>query len=240
MKILLLSDLHMNLRQFSWVYEHAGPYDVTVLAGDLLNVGSALDKEKQIEEVLPLLKQIREKSQLIVASGNHDGNACLPSGEEYAKWTEGLGEHGIVSDGKGFQSGDYQFTCCPWWNGRESREKMIEQIREDASSRGKHWIWIHHSPPRGSRVAWTENGNAGDPFLLRLIGEHKPDMIFCGHVHYAPFHEEGSWLDRIGPTWVFNPGMQGGDVPTCIVFDLEERISCHFSAEGKDTRRLEQ
>jgi hypothetical protein len=33
-------------------------------------------------------------------------------------------------------------------------------------------------------------------------------------VHNAPFYPEGSWIDRIGDTWVFNPGREPGPIPT--------------------------
>ena len=50
----------------------------------------------------------------------------------------------------------------------------------------------------------------GDPYLLEWINRFKPDLVLSGHVHNAPFYPEGSWIDRIGDTWVFNPGSGAG------------------------------
>ncbi|HSZ76316.1 MAG TPA: hypothetical protein VK775_02900, partial [Chthoniobacterales bacterium] len=54
----------------------------------------------------------------------------------------------------------------------------------------------------------------------------------------APFYPEGSWIDRVGKTWVFNPGRQTGPFPTYIILDLEASVAEWISAEGESIRRL--
>ena len=51
-------------------------------------------------------------------------------------------------------------------------------------------------------------------------------------------YPEGSWIDRIDKTWVFNPGRQIGQRPTSIVFDLETMTAEWFSLEGECLKRL--
>jgi hypothetical protein len=41
-------------------------------------------------------------------------------------------------------------------------------------------------------------------------------------VHEPPFKPDGSWVDRIGSTWVFNAGRQIGPVPAHIELDLHQ------------------
>jgi Icc-related predicted phosphoesterase len=65
-----------------------------------------------------------------------------------------------------------------------------------------------------------------------------PDLVLSGHIHNAPFYDEGSWIDRIGKTWVFNPGRQIGPRPTSIVFDLDAMTAEWFSLEGESLKRL--
>ena len=65
-------------------------------------------------------------------------------------------------------------------------------------------------------------------------------MVFSGHVHQSPFVKEGSWVDRIGPTWVFNAGQQFGAPPTHIVIDTEEEVALWFSAAGNQFVRLDE
>ena len=45
-------------------------------------------------------------------------------------------------------------------------------------------------------------------------------------------------MDRIGKTWVFNPGKQIGAVPDYIVLDLEAMTAEWISMEGQSIRKL--
>jgi Icc-related predicted phosphoesterase len=101
------------------------------------------------------------------------------------------------------------------------------------------WIWIHHAPPDRSPVSWAGRSFAGDKQLVDWIQRFGPDLVLSGHIHNAPFYPDGSWIDRIGKTWVFNPGRQIGSQPTSIVFDLEAMTAEWFSLEGESLKRLE-
>jgi hypothetical protein len=57
-------------------------------------------------------------------------------------------------------------------------------------------------------------------------------------MHNAPFYPEGSWIDRIGTTWVFNPGREPGPVPTHIILDLDGLSVEWISFEGESIRQL--
>ena len=79
----------------------------------------------------------------------------------------------------------------------------------------------------------------GDRFLRDWINRFEPDLVLSGHIHSAPFYApEGSWIDRIGKTWVFNPGRQPGSFPTYIVLDFAESVAEWITAEGESVRRL--
>jgi hypothetical protein len=56
--------------------------------------------------------------------------------------------------------------------------------------------------------------------------------VLAGHVHEPPFKPEGSWADRIGDTWVFNPGRQIGPTPTFVDLDLDAGIATWVSMIG--------
>ena len=47
MRLLAVADLHYSLPQFDWVLEVAADFDVVVLAGDLLELGSIVDRRAQ-------------------------------------------------------------------------------------------------------------------------------------------------------------------------------------------------
>jgi len=60
-------------------------------------------------------------------------------------------------------------------------------------------------------------------------------MVLTGHIHQSPFRQGGSWVDRIGETWVFNSGRQIGPVPCHIVIDTEACSATWMSLAGTET-----
>jgi len=87
---------------------------------------------------------------------------------------------------------------------------------EAANRPRRRWIWVHHAPPAGSPLAWDGRRAWGDDQLSVWIERFTPDVVLAGHVHQAPFVPGGGWADRIGTTWVFNPGQQAGPAPACV------------------------
>ena len=58
-------------------------------------------------------------------------------------------------------------------------------------------------------------------------------------MHEAPFARNGSWVDRIGDTWLFNGGRQIGEIPTTIAIDTEAKEAAWFSLEGAESVKLD-
>ena len=84
MRCFFVADLHYSLPQFDWVLQAAGRYDVLVLAGDALDLGSIVDFRAQTLVVRKYLERLASVTRLIVYSGNHDldsrGDRTLRSG----------------------------------------------------------------------------------------------------------------------------------------------------------------
>jgi hypothetical protein len=57
-------------------------------------------------------------------------------------------------------------------------------------------------------------------------------------VHDSPFRKGGSWIDRVGSTWVVNPGRQLGELPPFIEIDLDRRTAAWTSLAGAEERQL--
>ena len=57
-------------------------------------------------------------------------------------------------------------------------------------------------------------------------------------MHQAPFRQENGWYDRIGQTWIFNAGYQMGELPACLVFDLDQGTVTWTSLAGQETIQL--
>jgi len=239
MRMLFVADLHYTLKQLDWLVANAGRFDLVIIGGDLLDLGSILDFDVQIVVVEKYLHRIRRHAPLLVSSGNHDGDSHNAANECFAEWLLLSRAEGLFVDGESALLGDTRVTACPWWNGPVSRAELEALLaRESAKSAGR-WIWSHHEPPEGARVSWSGKKLLGDPFLREWINRFDPDLVLSGHLHSAPFYPEGSWIDRIGNTWVFNPGRQPGPSPTYIILDLAESYAEWISAEGESIRRLD-
>jgi Icc-related predicted phosphoesterase len=241
MLCLLVADLHYSLPKFDWLLKSAGKYDVVVLAGDALDLGAIADFRAQTAVVRKYLARISQTTRLIVCSGNHDLDSQSESGEKVARWIDELRDANLARDGDSLVIDDTLFTICPWWDGAMVRERLVAQLARDAARReGLRWIWIHHAPPIDSPTSWTGAKSFGDAEVARWIAEYRPDIVFSGHVHQSPFISGGSWVDRIGPTWIFNAGFEFGTIPPHILVETARGEAAWLSAMGVQIVQLDR
>lgn len=238
MKMLFVADLHYALKQFDWLLANAADFDPIVIGGDLLDLSSSMEADLQIVVVEKYLNRIREKTRLLISSGNHDGDSRNSADESVAQWIREAKSDGLFVDGDTLELPGAVVTICPWWDGPVSRAELETQLSNEAQKVRRHWVWIHHAPPAGSPVCWTGKAFAGDEALRVWIQRFQPDMVFSGHIHNSPFYADGAWVDRIGKTWVFNPGRQTGERPAYIALDLETMVAEWISIEGRSIRQL--
>src|SRR6476661_1843480 len=102
MRLLLIADLHYSLPQFDWVLAIASEFDVVVMAGDHLDIASIVDGRAQSVVVKKYFSRLREKTRLLICSGNHDLDSKNEAGERVAKWLRGSNNEGVRSDGESF------------------------------------------------------------------------------------------------------------------------------------------
>jgi Icc-related predicted phosphoesterase len=237
-RILLISDLHYSLPQFDWVVKAASDFDLVVMAGDQLNIASSAPIDAQVLVVLKYLDLLHAEGRIVVSSGNHDLTGPGANGEQTATWMADVRARGIACDGDSLLIGDTLFTICPWWDGPQDRLAVHEQLARDARRRPARWVWVYHWPPTDSPTSWTGRRHYGDEELSKWITQHSPDIVLSGHVHQPPFRPDGSWADRIGSTWVFNPGNQIGPVPSFIELDLNTDQVTWSSMLGQEQLNL--
>jgi Icc-related predicted phosphoesterase len=238
MKLLFVADLHYTLKQFDWLTAIARDFDAVLIGGDLLDLASALDLETQIVVVEKYLARLSRDVPLLVSSGNHDGDGRNAARESICRWLREAKEGQLHVDGDSVDLGGTLITICPWWDGPETRAEVENLLARDAARTKQKWIWIHHAPPAGSPVSWTGSMSAGDAFLTEWIHRHAPDLVLSGHIHNAPFYQNGSWIDRIAGTWVFNVGRQIGPQPTFVILDFEKTSARWISVDEDVTRDL--
>jgi Icc-related predicted phosphoesterase len=239
MRFIFYADLHFTLKQYDWVLAHAGEYDATIIGGDLLDLAAAVDLDTQITVVEKYLGLLTQKTEVVVCSGNHDGDSRNEGDESVASWLQDVRTDDLHVDGDSFDLNDVHFTVCAWWDGDISREEIEKQLEQQAALSPKRWIWVYHAPAEGTSTSWTGRKFIGDAFLRKWIERFQPEMVLGGHIHNAPFSEPGSWIDRIGRTWVFNTGRQIGAEPTSLAIDLKAMTAEWSSAWDKSVRRLE-
>lgn len=238
MRILLVSDLHYTLPQLDWVVRASSAVDLVVIAGDCLDISSTVSLDTQSVVVLRYLSLLQASGRVAVSSGNHDLTGPDAQGEQAALWLQHARAAGVPTDGDSLLLGDTLVTICPWWDGPAGRAALDLQLAHDAARRPARWIWVYHWPPMGSPTCWTGRRHYGDSDIGALIAQHRPDMMFSGHVHEPPFKPQGAWADRIGHTWVFNPGRQIGPVPAHIEIDLTAGTATWRSMMGQEVLRL--
>jgi len=134
MRLLLVADLHYSLPQFDWVLDMAPDFDVVVMAGDHLDLGSIVDGRAQSVVVRKYFSRLRAKTRLVTCSGNHDLDSTNEAGEKTARWLTAPHTDGVPSDGESFELGGILFTVCPWWDGPVVRAGIGEQLAEAASA----------------------------------------------------------------------------------------------------------
>jgi Icc-related predicted phosphoesterase len=238
MKLLFVADLHYSLKQFDWLLAEAGNFEVVSIGGDLLDLSSRLAFEVQITVVEKYLHELGQKTLLLVSSGNHDGDSRNEADESVAQWLCEAKSDRLVVDNESVVVGGDLITVCPWWDGPLSRGRLEEFLERESKKPRRRWIWVHHAPSAGSPTSWTLKGDAGDECLRAWIGRFQPDVVLCGHIHGSPFYAQGSWVDQIGATWVFNPGKQIGPYPAHIRLDLDTVTAEWISQEDRSSKVL--
>ena len=180
MRLLAVADLHYSLPQFDWVLEVAPDFDVVVLAGDLLELASIVDRRAQAVVIRKYFERLRAVTRLVICSGNHDLDSPNDTGEKVANWLAASPDDGIISDGESVERDGVLITACPWWDGPITRRRIAAQLAEAAKIERKLWIWIHHAPPDKSPTSWGGARYFGDTELVQWIVEYKPDIVLSG------------------------------------------------------------
>jgi len=222
-RILVVSDLHYRLAHFDWLVRAADGVDVVALVGDLADVVSPVPVELQVVVLEKYLGLLSDRAVVLVASGNHDLDGPGAHGEQVAGWLQRPRAGAIHVDGASVDIDGVRFTVCPWWDGPVAREQVERQLVSAAADRPDRWAWLYHAPPAGTVLCRDGRREFPDHHLAAWIQDHEPDMVFCGHIHQAPWIDGGSWNARLGPTWVFNAGRQVGPVPPHLTWDTDAR-----------------
>ena len=219
MRILVATDLHYRLAHYDWLVRAAAEVDAVAITGDLADISSPVPLDVQIVVLDRYLDLLGQVGCVLVASGNHDLDGPGSHGEQGAIWLRRDRGADIHTDGSSVDVGDVRFTMCPWWDGPVTQSAVADQLAAAAVDRPQQWIWLYHAPPAGTVLCRDGRREFPDHQLAAWIAEYQPEVVLTGHIHQAPWIDGGSWHDRIGRTFVFNPGRQVGKVPPHLTVD---------------------
>lgn len=232
MRCLIVADLHYSLPQYDWLVAQAPNYDLMIIAGDHIDLSSAVDGRAQIVVITKYLDLLREKTRVVTCSGNHDLDGRDEEGEKVSKWIMELNARGLEADDASIEIDGTLISLCRWWDGPKAQAQLAAQLARDAAKSKKQWFWVHHAPMADSPVSWSGSKFIGDTVLKGWVDQYQPDAVFSGHIHQSPFTGAGSWADRIGKTWVFNVGQHPGAPPAHLVFDTDANEILWLSMMG--------
>ncbi|MEO1056763.1 MAG: metallophosphoesterase [Actinomycetota bacterium] len=236
--ILIVADLHGHAPHLDWVKQHGPRFDLVALPGDFDDASLRLPGAAREAITSGFLGDLADRVRVAACSGNHDLDATDGDGERFADWTRNIAPN-VCSDGDLLLTPDVAISSCPWWDGPNGQRRLREQLAGQVHLVGdRKWLWLHHAPPAGTVTAWDGSTDRGDDVLTELIDEFQPWMVATGHIHDAPFTRQGGWIDRVGPTWVINPGRQAGMLPSCVEVDTRAD-SATWSGDLAGARRTE-
>jgi Icc-related predicted phosphoesterase len=236
MRILIVSDLHYRLPHYDWLVKAADDVDVVALVGDLADVVNAVPFEAQVVVLEKYLTLLSEKAVVLASSGNHDLDGPGAHGEQVAGWLQRAAGDRIHVDGSSIDMDGTRFTICPWWDGPESKAEVDDLLARAAVDRPERWVWLYHSPPAGTVLCRDGRREFPDHELAAWIEYYQPEIVLCGHIHQAPWLDDGSWHARLGHTLVTNAGKQrSGPIPAHITLDTEAGTAEWFGVYSSET-----
>jgi len=197
LRLLAVSDIHENLTHLPALKPELQAADWVLLLGDLTQFGH----RPAATRVLDAFRA--ENPHIMAVPGNldHPDVADYLVAEEvslHRRWRiigdlglAGLGASNHTPFGTPFELSEDDIYA-----GLAAPAKAIADAR---------WrIVISHAPPRDTVADRIRSGDhVGSPSVRRIVEEHQPHLLLCGHIH------EARGEDVIGPTRILNPGPFG-------------------------------
>ncbi len=197
MILIGITDIHGNADAVDAIAVPLKDADVVCVAGDITHYGRTAETERVVEAIS------RHAGSILAVFGNCD----YPEVEAYlVKRQINLHATARTVDGLGFL-GLGGSLATPFNTPLEYTEpelaRFLEQAKSDISD-GLPMVMVSHQPPFNTACDRLGSGDhVGSREVYRFIEQYQPLVCFTGHIH------EAFGTDRIGETWVVNPGQLG-------------------------------
>lgn len=200
MRIISLTDLHGRQPDINSILKQTGHVDLILVTGDTTHFGGASEADA-------IIRSINDHGIPVLAVA---GNCDLP-GVDQVLDKMGIQLHGTYQTvGPVAVLGVGGSLPCPGNTPNEMGEHAFESLLNQAvSGLDDHLsvVMVSHQPPFGTvNDSLTNGSHVGSHAVRTFIEKTQPLVCFTGHIH------EGMGIDRIGQTYIVNPGpaYQGG------------------------------
>lgn len=224
MRILHIADLHHSQPRWQWVKQTASSYDLLVIAGDLLDAGSAIPLYQQAAVATDWLLSLPVPT--VVCSGNHDVSTSASTSTQNpattCEWLRPLRGVGpiIGIDGDRITRDQLSLGVFGW---------ASDPYRTDPAD-----LLITHAPPSGCACAVTSEApgrDLGDLDIQAALSAKPPQLVLAGHIH-DPWRFSARICHGRFVVTVLVPGMRPEwEVPSHWVIDTRAGCAVHSSGE---------
>lgn len=194
MRLLLLSDLHRNVKAARRLVTLAREADIVVGAGDFAT------KREGLREVIDVLSATDRSSVLV--SGNSESVDELTAACD--RWTAASVLHGsgVEIQGISFWGMGGAVPITPF--GAWSCDYSEEEARGLLADCPQGAVLVSHSPPRGAVDQSSRGEHLGSTAVAEAVEMCQPRLVVCGHIH-----ESAGQSTQPANTPVVNAGPDG-------------------------------
>jgi Icc-related predicted phosphoesterase len=194
MRLLLFSDLHVDVDAARRLVDRARNVDVVIGAGDFGNL------RRRVDACIDVLRAIDRPAVLV--AGNNESTEELVAA--CRNWPQAQ-----VLHGSGTRIGDVEFfgigggiPVTPF--GSWSYDFTEEQAEELLAECPVRCVLVSHSPPKGAVDVSSSGQSLGSVAIREAVERLRPVLVVCGHIHGCA----GQRAD-IGGSPVINAGPGG-------------------------------
>jgi uncharacterized protein len=193
-KLLLFSDLHVDLTAAGRIVERARQVDIVVGAGDFANM------RRDLQKCIDVLKAIGKPA--VVVAGNNESTEELT--EACRDWPSAHALHGtsVAIAGITFFGIGGGIPVTPF--GAWSYDFTEDEAREILVKCPPKCVLVSHSPPQGAVDVSSRGQHLGSVAVRETVERLSPLLVVCGHIHACAGQQE-----KIRTTPIVNAGPGG-------------------------------
>jgi len=191
MKILAFVDSHGSADAMREIEKKAKFADIILCAGDFTIF------ERDIEKMLKRMDSFGKP--VLVLHGNHESEATMQKACKGYENLEFFHKKAKIVNNMlfmGYGGGGFERKTPELEKFFRENERFIELAHTK--------IFMFHAPPYDTRLDLIGRNHNGSETESHLISKYNPQIVVCGH-----FHENSGKNQKVGNTFVINPGPYG-------------------------------